>query len=184
MGEEKNVDWYDEAFRDDQNYHVHYTRSRYYGLWKEVIEELKKIEDPIILDVGCGPGQFGAMLQDNGYFHYLGIDFSPFAIRLAISNSTQNYKCVDIWKYDFPDRYNTYILLECLEHIEDDLKLIDKIEKGKNIIATVPKFDGTSHVRHFQNKQQVIDRYGPSIDITEAVEFKHHRMISGIRNGD
>ncbi|MHA2366851.1 MAG: class I SAM-dependent methyltransferase, partial [Candidatus Hodarchaeales archaeon] len=77
MGEIKPAEYYNDYYKQDMSYHVHYKESNYYNLWKEV---LKLIDDEKllckILDAGCGTGQFANMLYDYGVDNYMGIDFS------------------------------------------------------------------------------------------------------------
>ena len=50
--------------------------------------------------------------------------------------------------------------LEFLEHVEKELDVLARIPAGTKIIATVPNFPYVSHVRHFDNVDQVRERYG------------------------
>ena len=54
---------------------------------------------------------------------------------------------------------DTYIILETLEHIEKDVDLIAKVPVGKRVILSVPNFDAIAHVRFFDTKKDVVERY-------------------------
>ncbi len=48
---------------------------------------------------------------------------------------------------------------EFLEHIEQDLEVIRFIRPGTYFVGTVPNFPYVSHVRHFQDCDEVTRRY-------------------------
>jgi len=71
------------------------------------------------------------------------------------------------------------VCTEVLEHIVDDVPVLERIPRGKHVLATVPDFDYVSHVRFFATAGEVRARYGflfSSLDITE-----HHH--AGDTNG-
>ena len=76
-----------------------------------------------------------------------------------------------------------YISIEVMEHLIDDKKVIGFIPKGKNVIITVPNYLGGSHVRKFDNEQQVIDRYSDLIDITDVVRINYGSGLIFVMNG-
>ena len=49
--------------------------------------------------------------------------------------------------------------MEFLEHVEEDLMVLDRIRAGTYVLATVPNFPADGHVRHFQDEAQVKARY-------------------------
>ena len=55
----------------------------------------------------------------------------------------------DIETQSLPAAYEIVICLETLEHLQDDLAVIEKIKPGAYVIFSVPNFDYESHVRHF-----------------------------------
>ena len=183
MGKEQNNKFYDSAFITDRNYLVHYTKCNYYQLWKIIIERMNDIVDKNkkIIELGCGVGQFAHFLFDSGYKNYLGYDFSYVAIEKAFKTSEQSFICLDFFK-----RFNIdgdiYILLEVLEHLEKDIELLNKIPFEKLIIITVPNFDGTAHVRFFNNEIEIRERYANIINIKEIYKYTNHFLIIGERN--
>ncbi|MCR6097562.1 methyltransferase domain-containing protein [Salipaludibacillus agaradhaerens] len=175
---EKNNDFYDEIYKaggHKKMYSKNYQHSPYIQLWEKSIDILKKMEDPRIIDIGCGVGQYANLLFDHEFFHYMGIDFSDEAIRLAkMTNSL--YK--DKFKTDnaytssiYNDDYNTAILFEVLEHLQEDLRVLNKLRKGTYVILSVPNFDTVSHVRYFTGEEDVEKRYGELITFKEIYTF-------------
>jgi len=57
-------------------------------------------------------------------------------------------------------QYDSVICSEFLEHVEDDIEVLKKIRSGARFYGSVPNFPFESHVRHFNNKADVEDRYG------------------------
>lgn len=164
--------FYDNYFRHDEKYDVHYTKSRYYRLWIRAIGMLEKIGSKRVVSLGCGTGQFEQMLSEKGY-DVVGVDFSGVAINKAREKSNATFLCLDLIK-DY-EKYKdfiteTVIILETLEHI-DDLALLDKLDKGLNIVFMVPSADAVSHVRTFKNIDEVKERYKDTISI---MHYENH----------
>lgn len=158
----KNSAWFDAAFKSTAQYHVHYTDSNYYFLWTVLVDRIKRTNVKSIIDLGCGPGQFASLLYDNNIERHLGVDFSSEAIKIAESVCPEfKFKVVDLTKSDILSvhDYDCVVTMEFLEHIEFDLDVLAQIKPGTKVFATVPNFPYVSHVRHFQNKHEVINRY-------------------------
>ena len=131
--------------------------------------------NPIIIDIGCGPGQFANLLFDNGYTDYRGIDFSEEAIINAKNRNVGYEELLSVENaYEtnlFSTNYNTVILFEILEHVEGDLDILNRIKNGSNVLFSVPNFYSKGHLRLFQNKDEVISRYRDIVDILNVEEF-------------
>ena len=65
-----------------------------------------------------------------------------------------------------------YVLVEILEHLNQDKALLAKIPKGKEVILSVPSYLGGSHVRKFDNTDQVRERYGAIVEPEEITELQ------------
>lgn len=94
-----------------------------------------------ILDLGCGLGQIGKLLIDNGNQVY-GIDISPKILKKA-NNKGLITKCVDIETEPLPfrNKFDIVIAAEIIEHVFDTDTLLIKIrkilkDKGELIITT------------------------------------------------
>ncbi len=61
--------------------------------------------------------------------------------------------------------------LEVLEHIRDDLAVIDNIREGADIIFSLPTFDDPAHVRKFKKPGDIQKRYCYGIDIRKIVRI-------------
>ena len=97
----------------------------------------------LIVDVGCGTGGTVAALK--GRYPCLGIDSSPVAIETA----RRLYPDCEFRRGAMPDdlmdvrsRTGLYLMMDVLEHIEDDRGFLEKlltiVEPGASILVTVP----------------------------------------------
>lgn len=175
---------YDHKFYDklyfsggwNNTYFKHYSETHYYNIWLEALNKIKQINNPAIIDIGCGPGQFANLLFDNNFTNYRGIDFSSEAINIAKKvnfNFNNLFSVEDAFKSNiFESQYNIVVMFEVLEHIKEDLKLLNRIKKNSKVLLSVPSFDSESHVRWFNDEKEVIERYSESIDIISINTFQ------------
>lgn len=152
----------DQIYKTSGHYSLPYTKSRYYKVWETVLKYVKGN----LVDLGCGPGQFMDMCLANGVKSYTGYDNSSVAIDKAKKIYYNKYRNSKVWlgKIDlltWPDirEGDTYTLIEILEHIDQDYKLLDLIPTNKQVVITVPNYLGGSHVRKFDTIEDVINRF-------------------------
>ncbi|OGF64228.1 hypothetical protein A2661_00590 [Candidatus Giovannonibacteria bacterium RIFCSPHIGHO2_01_FULL_45_24] len=112
------------------------------------------------LDIGCGTG-FNAVLLGNFSKNVFGLDFSDVAADLA-KKLNPDFTLI---KGEFPEikldeQYNVITLLDVLEHIEDDVAALKRIEEllapGGLALITVPAFDflWTEHDKLLHHKRR------------------------------
>lgn len=181
MSSEKPSSYYDDHFEKEHSFRVHYRQSFYYVHWTQVIVFLRKIPDPVILEIGCGTGQFAEYLKDEKFTNYRGFDFSQTAIDLARKRVSMNFlqgNALDPTMY--AAFFNTVICLEVLEHIEADLQILKTLPEGVHIIFSVPNFDAPSHVRWFTSERELKKRYFKHVDIREIVRVGNIFLCRGI----
>ena len=162
---------------ETNSYSKHYSESPYVKVWNHVAKYISPEET--VCDVGCGPGQFMELMLDHNVKAYTGIDISPVAIGKAcslLSKRTDAHKaslvCTNILNgFLMPDA-DKYVLVEILEHLNQDKALLAKIPKGKEVILSVPSYLGGSHVRKFDNTDQVRERYGAIVEPEEITELQ------------
>jgi 2-polyprenyl-3-methyl-5-hydroxy-6-metoxy-1,4-benzoquinol methylase len=160
---QQNLDYYDNTFDRDPSWSMHYTHSPYYIIWTVIIDRLRRGNPKKILEIGCGSGQLASAIRDAGIAEtYIGFDFSQKRLGQAkIACPQFSFEMADAFKTDLIEKadYDTVITTEFLEHVEDDLEIIRRIRPGTRVVATVPNFPYVSHVRHFQNLDDVVARY-------------------------
>jgi SAM-dependent methyltransferase len=160
---EKNADYYSDIYRRG------YDTSGYGPLYKLVMKMLGNFPAPRILELGCGIGDLGKMIVDEGY-PYRGFDFSEEAVKQARQRCPSgNFFIGDIYaprNYE-PVDYNVVIALEVLEHV-DDIQVIENIPGGARFIASVPDYDDISHLRLYSDpKRDIVDRFRPYLHVVE-----------------
>lgn len=169
--EEKDHKWYDEMYSLSQEYKKEPEDSMYYHIWKKAVSLIKRER---IIDFGCGSGQFAKLLVKKGKRFVKGYDFSKEAIHMARKmnyNIQGQFSVRNLLKLGKLPAHDLVICFEVLEHIEEDLAVIKKVPKGKRFIFSVPNFEYRSHVRKFDNIDEIITRYSDLVDIKEIYPF-------------
>jgi hypothetical protein len=67
--------------------------------------------------------------------------------------------------------YDVVVTTEFLEHVEEDLAIIDRIRAGTKVYATVPNFPYEAHVRHFKSVEEVVARYTSRLNNLRVDQF-------------
>ncbi|MAD52456.1 class I SAM-dependent methyltransferase [Idiomarina sp. UBA3162] len=155
--------FYDRIYMESDNYALEASESIYQPIWDEVCNLIEREKVERVIDIGCGPGQFSEYLTDRlPTADYLGLDFSETAINLARKRCPMlSFACEDVRNYtsDSGDIKTVYIMLEVLEHIDDDINLLKLFPSGANVIFSVPNFDSFGHVRFFKTSNEIKKRY-------------------------
>jgi len=95
-----------------------------------------------VLDLACGTGDLADYTKNS----YTGVDISEVAVSMAkkMRPATAIFWCQDVTarSFDAIKRYDTIVLAEFLEHLEDDLKLFENIfqcaKPDTRLIISVP----------------------------------------------
>jgi len=184
INKELNNTWYDDYYKNniEQNgeYNKQYLQSKYFPLWNKAIQYINKNDN--VVDFGCGVGQVAQLIVNNNLNYIYGVDFSEVAIKQAKNNNpTIENKFFVGNLYDKKifalNTYNCAILFEVLEHIKDDIQILNNIPRNTKIICSVPSFPYKSHVRHFINQSDVIQRYSKYLDIKDIIPIKVPKII-------
>lgn len=181
MKKHKGSEYYDDIYKTSEVYQAFYKDSRYYILWTQIIQLLKQFPKPKILEIGCGTGQLAHYLYDEGYRNYNGFDFSPEAIAIARKTVPQSFAVANAFEKDsYNIDYNVVIAAEFLEHVDDDMAVLDNIREGTAIILTLPTFDDPAHVRFFKTRRQLHNRYYTRIDDMKIIPISQWYVCVGI----
>jgi SAM-dependent methyltransferase len=191
-GREVPVAWYDEAYVGCQAYDCPYYESRYYFLWLLVADRLRRAGVRRVLDIGCGAGQFAALLRDQGIRDYVGVDFSKTAIAMAQRQHPHGrFVVADARTTALYDEFDheAIVCTEVLEHIEEDLVVVARFKPGVRCICTVPSFPYVSHVRHFRDAGEVAGRYRDYFQDLDVMTIasndslsNRYFLLDGVRN--
>lgn len=184
--------YYDAAFHKDPSFRVPFYRSSYYPTWLVVVDRLHRYGCTSILDVGCGPGQFAALIGDSGFRSYTGLDFSPVAIQMAHARTPQfHFRAGDVRQKTTYEglAFDAIVCMEVLEHIEEDFAVLSCFRPGTRCLMTVPNFPWRSHVRHFESEEAVRRRYAEFFEELSVTRLKGVRsdteqfyLLDGVRN--
>jgi trans-aconitate methyltransferase len=125
-----------------------------------------------VVEIGCGTGRLAPLLITRAS-SYVGLDFAPRLIAEARRYTPgASFLVADIRSDPLPAG-DTYVANEVLEHLDDDLGLLELIPAGATVVFSVPSFDSASHVRHFPVRGQARRRYERVLRI-DRVEYVPH----------
>jgi len=100
------------------------------------------LENPRILDFGCGTGWLSEMLSKYG--HVTGVDLAESAIATAKSRVPQGtFFAGDIFKISLPsDHFDVVVSQEVIAHVPDQVAYLDRaadvLKPGGHLIITTP----------------------------------------------
>lgn len=166
-----DLEFYNMKYRESKEYSLPGEKSLYYRVWAQIRDWLTDKE--AIFDVGCGPGQMAQVLKNKNY--HKAIDYSHVAIEMAkkanpgIDHKFSVKNIYDLTKIDFVDS-DTVVCTEVLEHLENDLFLIDLIPE--RIIFTVPNYmdNARMHKRVYPDLDFIRVRY-KNLHILKYVKY-------------
>jgi 2-polyprenyl-3-methyl-5-hydroxy-6-metoxy-1,4-benzoquinol methylase len=182
MAEQKSS-YYDAHFAKSESYHRPYSDSHYFPLWVQLEFGLRPHKEKRILEIGCGSGQLARFLEEQGYAHYQGIDFSPTAIDIARTMCNLPVRVADAFSPEvLQSDYEVIVCTEVLEHIQRDRELVQLIRLGTFCFLSVPNFGDPSHVRFFRSEYAVRSRYFRSIKILKVHFINNIYLIKGVRS--
>lgn len=158
---EKDKDFYDMVYSQP------YDCQRYYPVYKQAVNLIS--EDEHVIEYGCGTGHFAnLLLTTHPEISYTGFDFSKEALRQAVAlfpNIEKHLLLMDVKQATVTSNRFTIVMLEVLEHIENDFELIVSLPRGTRIIFSLPNFDSEAHVRYFERSYEIHERYSNLIEM-------------------
>ena len=114
-----------------------------------------------IVELGCGCGYLAELIGNRAY---IGIDFSRAVLEKARKRAKGSMFIFadlrDSKSFGIYQNFHAFVLLEILEHITADWKIIASIPSGSKVVFSVPDFNSKAHVRWFKNQEKVKERYG------------------------
>ena len=140
------------------------------GLYEIVKRFLPK--DKLVVDLGCGDGFLTNFIEDR---QYIGVDFGS----VLLENAKKLYPDKFFMEGDikteevqglFAPHY-TYVCLEVLEHIIDDISVVKAIPEGADFIFSVPDMNCKHHVRYFLTHEEVEERFSDYLEFIEKDVF-------------
>ncbi len=178
MGYERNPDFYNNY--DTSEISLNKTEKIYKPIYQKAISLIDFKKNPKILDIGCGVAPFVKFLKEINYKNYTGIDFAEKLLDFS-RKKFPDYKFIfgDLTDINFLKQtlcdFDLFVCFEVLEHINSELKIIEEIPEGKDLIFSVPNFDAKSHVRIFKNFDEIKKRYSHLLKFNDNDMFKIQR---------
>jgi len=150
---------YNDLYNMDDETHDRFVLS-YMPLFQRVTEIVSSNRMSPVLEVGCGRGVL-AELMIAAEVEYFGFDFNEIAVEKAKKrNGADRHFVADATNartYALP--YNGIVCCEVLEHIDEDLGVMELWRPGCTCVCSVPNFDYQTHVRFFRSESEITARY-------------------------
>lgn len=164
-------EFYDRVLDDPRNSQWQPLRDNpYRRLWERTAAFVP--EHRSVVELGCGSGRLAPLLMAKSR-SYIGLDFAPRLVGEAQRYCPAGVFMVRDLRFDpIPDA-EVYVANEVMEHLDDDLGLLERLPKGATVVFSVPSFDSASHVRHFPVRGEAQRRYAGLVAITH-VEYVPH----------
>lgn len=169
MGRERGASYYDQHCSLQM---LPLEQSPWRNLYLAAFSLIAECRGLPVADLGCGTGRFAKLLQRGSWADYWGVDFSQVRIEEARRyvpgfHFTQGH-VLDPYMVSRYKEFQVFVLLELLEHLDEDLLLLKSIPAGAKVVFSVPNFDDPAHVRWFEEKASVVERYRELLDFKEA----------------
>lgn len=165
MGQEMSAEHYDAAL---ERVSLPLEESPWLGVYAQAADFLATGFGAIV-DVACGTGRLGRLLWLRGEHDYWGFDFSTVRIEEARRYVPEaNFDVGDLYDQRTRDRLGDFgrvVALEILEHIEDDLGVIEAVQPGALVVFSVPNYDSAAHLRTFTSPAAACERYGHLLEL-------------------
>lgn len=171
-------------------YDIRYKYGYNWGCYRNLaVHMIKRMEEnkehgKKIIDIGCGVGWFTDMMYFNISRDIRGVDFSDLGIKF---HARRMYPAIqfdieNIYTYDY-DGYQMAVFMEVLEHVDNDVELIDKLPTGCVVYATVPfekDRQDMTHVREY-SINSTLERYKDVLEFSICEKFEQFIIIRGVR---
>lgn len=157
----------------DRRYAFEYNYSGYLPLAERTIKEMEKRVKPgeQVVDAGCGLGWFCDILHQHGYA-VTGFDYSRYAVSsVQRLFPTTAVFWANIYEVKYPTPPAAVVFMEVLEHLDDDIKVVENVPVGTWVFFSVPYHQEVQDETHrrFYTEADVRNRFGDllSIEINE-----------------
>lgn len=145
---------------------------------KMALDWVQHDEDGIV-ELGCSNGNFAEELSKKGITNYCGIDIQQDKINEAKKRLPKmSFVCCDIINnLSLLKKAQTFISFQCLEHIKEDLEILKALNKGTNVILSVPNspYKGR-HIRWFELEGWE-KRFSKYIDFEDIITIQNPKKL-------
>lgn len=177
MGKALSSSWYETVMTDMTIYgkRTYKTRNDKLARW------VKQVSPKRVFEFAGSGGFLAKVIIDTvpGIEFYHHSDFADVAVNFA-RNLLKDYGNCLVEKIDIDNEYNevdwgnydAFITIS-LEHLDNDLEIINKIPSGRPFFFCVPNFGGKEHVRFFPDENSIIERYSSLLHV-KTIEIVPH----------
>jgi SAM-dependent methyltransferase len=111
------------------------------------VDTVAAVDQPRVLDVGCGSGRIGEFVLEAGAARYVGIDFSEPMIDLARERLARWDDRIELIAEDFlnasvDERFDVILAVGFFDYIPDPARFVSRIaelsEPGAAVVASFP----------------------------------------------
>jgi len=149
--------------------------------WRKMYDMVASLlpSSAAIADLGCGPGHMARILHAKKYKTYWGIDFAGVLVGIA-KKAVPEFTFTVGSLYDKRVqkefiKYDAFVILEVLEHLIQDIAILNAIPVGKLVILSVPNAGGRGHVRKFKTVKDVIRRYRTVVAFDKVIKIPRQK---------
>jgi SAM-dependent methyltransferase len=159
----RKISWL--AVIDNKNIHPKHKIMKYYKFFQKNVSQ-----NDFVLDVGCGNGLVSYEVSKKAK-KVIGIDIENNNIKRAKNNCRRDnldFIIGDATKYDFKNKVDVIILSNVLEHIENRVELLKKLEKiSSKFLIRVPLI-----TRSWVEMYKKIKGFDYKLDDTHFIEYE------------
>jgi ubiquinone/menaquinone biosynthesis C-methylase UbiE len=144
---------------------------------KRIETIIENLEGNSFLEIGCGEGYIiGRIKRMKPEARCVGMSNEENGIKEArIGHPSVEFICKDVYDYDPDEKFDTVILPEVIEHLDEPKKILAKARRiaNRRIIITVPNRNKIDNETHYQ----IYDKDRLEAHIKEAINPRSYNIL-------